>query len=153
MILIQVLLLPVLLLYGIASSENFSIGNVRVDLDSKSRLIIHLLDHGLYTVRNGMLIMITGFQRYNLQELPEEFRVNYTNLWMSIIGADVKEMQKNSEKLGIGELYGLFACMVSGRSWNAILGGIDKQCKTAVEANEIKNDASRYVVSVQGLSM
>lgn len=66
---------------------------------------------------------------------------------MSIIRADVEEMRKNSEKLGIGELYGLFACMVSGRSWNAILGGIDKQGKTATEAKEIKNDAAKYVVS------
>lgn len=68
---------------------------------------------------------------------------------MSIVRADVDDMRKNSEELGIGELYGLFACMVSGRSWNAILGGIDKQSKTSAEANEIKNDASKYVVSLE----
>lgn len=36
-------------------------------------------------------------------------------------------MRKYSANLGIeGDLYGLFACMVSGRTWDSILKGIDK---------------------------
>lgn len=67
---------------------------------------------------------------------------------MSIIRSNEREIEKNARKLGVGELYGHFACMVSGRTWNAILGGIEKQKKTAAEQEEIKGDASRYVVSV-----
>lgn len=67
---------------------------------------------------------------------------------MSIIRSNVQDIEKHALKLGVGELYGLFACMVSGRSWNAILGGIDKQKKTLAEENEIKNDASKYVVNI-----
>lgn len=78
--------------------------------------------------------------------MPDEFRENYAKLWMSIIRSNVTDIEKYAQKLGVGELFGLFACMVSGRSWNAILGGIDKQKKTSAEAKEIKNDASKYVV-------
>ena len=42
-------------------------------------------------------------------------------------------MQKNADRLGVGELYGLFACMVTGRSWNSIRKGIDKSEKNAAE--------------------
>ena len=46
-------------------------------------------------------------------------------------------------------MYGLFACMTSGRSWNAIQSGIDKLKKSDAEENEIKNDASKYLVSIR----
>ena len=66
---------------------------------------------------------------------------------MSIIRGNVNEIKVNAERIGVGEeLFGLFACMVSGRSWNAILAGIDKMNKTSAEESEIKNDASKYVV-------
>nr|CAG4646955.1 EOG090X047B [Megafenestra aurita] len=105
-------------------------GNLKIELDKQGKLKIHLLDHGLYA------------------QLPTEFRENYAKLWMSIIRSNVQDIEKNALKLGVGELYGLFACMVSGRSWNAILGGIDKQKKTLEEEREIKNDASKYVKEI-----
>lgn len=41
-------------------------------------------------------------------------------------------MRYHSSNLGIhGDLYGLFACMVTGRPWESVLSGIDK-----VEQNE-----------------
>ena len=42
-------------------------------------------------------------------------------------------MQKNADHLGVGQLYGLFACMVTGRSWTSIQKGIDKSEKNAAE--------------------
>ncbi len=81
-----------------------------------------------------------------IQQLPTEFRENYAKLWMSIIRSNVHEIEEVSEKLGVKELHGIFACMVSGRSWNAILGGIDQRKKTSEEEKEIKDDASKYVV-------
>lgn len=85
--------------------------------------------------------------------MPDEFREDYAKLWMSIIRSNVTDIEKYAHKLGVGELYGLFACMVSGRSWNAILGGIDKQKKSSAEAKEIKDDASKYVVRLLTLSL
>lgn len=83
---------------------------------------------------------------YLSQQLPAEFRDNYASFWSSVINSDVPAMQANAKKLGVEEMYGIFACMVSGRSWNAILGGIDRHKKTTNEAEEIKEDASKYTV-------
>nr|CAG4636916.1 EOG090X047B [Ceriodaphnia reticulata] len=105
-------------------------GNLKIELNNEGKVIMHLLDHGLYV------------------QLPTEFKENYANLWMSIIRSNEREIEKNAHKLGVGELYGHFACMVSGRTWNAIMGGIEKQKKTSAEQEEIKDDASRYVVEI-----
>lgn len=78
--------------------------------------------------------------------MPTKFRENYAKLWTSIIRSDVKAIEASGRELGVAELYGLFACMITGRSWNAILGGIDKHQKTTSEAKEIKDDASKYLV-------
>lgn len=69
---------------------------------------------------------------------------------MSIIRSNVHEIEEVSEKLGVKGFHGIFACMVSGRSWNAILGGIDKQKKTLEEEKEIKDDAAKYLVGDVG---
>lgn len=66
---------------------------------------------------------------------------------MSIIHANVQEMQEHSEKLGVKELYSYFACMVAGRSMTSVLGGKVKKTKTSEEEKQIKVDASVYLVS------
>jgi aarF domain-containing kinase len=81
------------------------------------------------------------------QQLPLEFRENYAKFWMSIIHANVQEMQEHSEKLGVKELYSYFACMVAGRSMTSVLGGKVKKTKTSEEEKQIKVDASVYLVS------
>nr|CAG4636080.1 EOG090X047B [Eubosmina coregoni] len=105
-------------------------GNLRIEIDNKDKLTIHLLDHGLYT------------------QLPTELRENYSRFWMAIINSNVKEIELIGKKLGVGDMFGLFACMTSGRSWNAIQGGIDKLKKSAAEEKEIKDDASKYLVEI-----
>lgn len=57
---------------------------------------------------------------------------------MSILNADLKGIHDNAEKLGVGELYGLFACMVTGRSWKTIQTGIDKAQMTSEEVDTSK---------------
>jgi len=66
---------------------------------------------------------------------------------MSIIHANVQEMQEHSEKLGVKELYSYFACMVSGRSMTSVFEGKVKKAKTSEEEMQIKEDASVYLVS------
>nr|CAG4643125.1 EOG090X047B [Ilyocryptus agilis] len=105
-------------------------GNIRIDFDARGKLVIHLLDHGLYL------------------QLSNDIREDYARFWMSVIRSDTKEMESVAQKLGVGKLYVLFACMISGRSWNAIQGGIDKHGKTTTEEREIKDDASKYLMEI-----
>ena len=56
-----------------------------------------LLDHGLYT------------------QLSNKFRYDYSDFWLAIINRDVDQIKAAADKLGVGELYGLFACMVTAR--------------------------------------
>lgn len=67
------------------------------------------------------------------QNLTNDFRVTYSKFWLSILNADLKEVQKYGEQLGVGELFGLFACMVTARSWDSISKGIDKKERSSGE--------------------
>ena len=80
-----------------------------------------------------------------MQQLTSDFRVDYANFWLSILRADTDGIKTYADKLGVGQLYGLFACMVAGRSWNSIQKGIDREKKSAAESQEIKDNAQRYI--------
>ena len=54
---------------------------------------------------------------------------------LSIDNADVEGMKDSAEKLDAGKYYGLMACMITGRSWPAIVKGIYRTPKTASEAS------------------
>lgn len=69
------------------------------------------------------------------QNLTNDFRVTYSKFWLSILNADLKEVQKYGEQLGVGELFGLFACMVTARSWDSISRGIDKKERSSDEVS------------------
>jgi len=91
---------------------------------------IVLLDHGLY------------------QTLTDEFRVNYSKMWMAMINADVEGIKKYAEALNVGDLYGLFACMLSARSWEALQAGIDKNQFTPEEGDAIKTNVGNYLTEI-----
>merc|ERR1712223_619629 len=106
-------------------------GNVLVkknEITGKDQII--LLDHGLYT------------------QLTNDFRYNYAQFWDSILRADLEGIKKSADSLGVGKLYGLFACMVPGRSWGSIQKGIDKAEKNSAESQEIKENAARYIKEI-----
>ncbi|XP_037954091.1 aarF domain-containing kinase 1 [Teleopsis dalmanni] len=100
-------------------------GNILVHKNSSGNVDIILLDHGLYA------------------NLTDKFRYEYSNLWLSILSVDRKGMRKHSENLGIkGDLYGLFACMVTGRPWETVTQGISKVKYTTDEKNTLQNNTS-----------
>lgn len=105
-------------------------GNVLVNKNQMGEDEVVLLDHGLYT------------------QLTNEFRLNYSQFWLSILKADLKGIKQYADELGVGQLHGLFACMVTGRSWNSIMKGIDKAEKNAAESQEVKDNAARYVKEI-----
>ena len=65
--------------------------------------------------------------------LTEEFRLDYCPLWQSLIWTDMKSVKKYSQRLGAGDLYPLFACMLTARSWNSVNTGIGRTPVTATE--------------------
>ncbi|GAB1610413.1 aarF domain-containing protein kinase 1-like [Argonauta hians] len=105
-------------------------GNLLVDKMADGTTTITLLDHGLY------------------QTLSDDFRLNYSHLWMSLLKADESEIRRSASQLNCGELYGLFSCIVSARSWDAILQGIKDKPVTQTEMEEIRDNASHYIVEI-----
>lgn len=110
-------------------------GNILVKNTDKGVQIV-LLDHGLYT------------------HLSNEFRSNYSNLWLALIQANMESIKRYATDLGVGELYGVLACVVSGRPWSAVKRGItehiDKKAMQS-EESEIKSYASRYMFEINQL--
>jgi len=104
-------------------------GNVLVR-KNKGRDEIVLLDHGLYS------------------QLTNDFRLDYSHFWLSILNADQSGIRTYADKLGVGSLYGLFACMVAGRSWDSITKGIDRTEKNQAESKEIKENVARYIKEI-----
>ena len=51
---------------------------------------------------------------------------------MSILEKDMKKLEVQTQKFNIGEYFGLFACIITGRSWEAINKGI-KEVKYSTE--------------------
>ncbi|XP_076233953.1 aarF domain containing kinase 1 [Calliopsis andreniformis] len=96
-------------------------GNVLVRKRDKEAEII-LLDHGLYA------------------NLSNEFRWEYSKLWLAILDGDKAAMQMHCAKLGVADLYGLLACMVSGRSWNTIMSGVQKTKYDTQEKEEFQKE-------------
>ncbi|XP_032261592.1 aarF domain-containing protein kinase 1 isoform X3 [Phoca vitulina] len=94
---------------------------------------IVLLDHGLYQV------------------LTDEFRLDYCHLWQSLIWTDMEKVKKYSQRLGAGDLYPLFACMLTARSWDSVNKGIGQASVTATEDTEIRNNAATYLPQISQL--
>ena len=56
--------------------------------------------------------------------MPDDLRIDYAQLWLAILRSDKGEIQKISERMNVGPQYGLLACVVSMRSWDAVSKGI-----------------------------
>ncbi|XP_054944628.1 aarF domain-containing protein kinase 1 isoform X2 [Physeter macrocephalus] len=109
-------------------------GNVLVrKCPGTGKVEIVLLDHGLYQV------------------LTEEFRLDYCHLWQSLIWTDMKSVKKYSQRLGAGDLYPLFTCMLTARSWDSVNRGIGQTPVTATEDSEIRNNAANYLPQISRL--
>ncbi|NP_001085405.1 aarF domain-containing protein kinase 1 precursor [Xenopus laevis] len=94
---------------------------------------IILLDHGLYQV------------------LTESFRLDYCSLWQALIAADKERIRIYSQRLGAGELYPLFACMLTARSWESVNRGIYENTVSKEEIHEIRSNAATYLPEISQL--
>ncbi|XP_076835092.1 aarF domain-containing protein kinase 1 isoform X2 [Brachyhypopomus gauderio] len=109
-------------------------GNVLVRKCPRSRKAeIVLLDHGLYQV------------------LKQDFRMDYCRLWQSLIKGDMKGVERYSRRLGAGDLYPLFACVLTARSWTSVSTGISHTPVTRAEDVEIRTNAALYLPQISEL--
>ena len=73
-----------------------------------------------------------------VQKLTDDFRISYCRLWQSLIKADLDGIKKYCIELNAGQMYPLLACIISGRSWNSIMGGISNKSINAAEVSNSK---------------
>ena len=79
------------------------------------------------------------------QTLTSYFRLNYAQLWMSILRGDEAGIKQHSKAMNCEELYGLFSCMVSGRAWSSITS--QKLEKGLHDPNDAKSEVMLYHVN------
>jgi len=78
--------------------------------------------------------------------------MNYCKMWQSLIRSDLEGIKQSSKALGVEEMYGLLACILTARSWEVITtGGIDQGPVTDDEAEEIRTSAATYVTEITEL--
>ncbi|XP_055594227.1 aarF domain-containing kinase 1 [Uranotaenia lowii] len=103
-------------------------GNILVRKSNRGDTEVILLDHGLYA------------------DLTEKFRYDYSKLWLSILKVDQIGMKKHAHALGVeGSMWGLFACMVTGRPWNSVITGIDRVKQDDKEKEMIQNEGKLVI--------
>lgn len=75
-------------------------------------------------------------------------------MWQSLIRSDLEGIKQSSKALGVEEMYGLLACILTARSWNVITTGIDQG---PVTDDEVCNSglssvvAGRHIMSAGGV--
>lgn len=96
-----------------------------------SEVELVLLDHGLY------------------QTLDDDFRYDYAGLWQGLISADVKKIKQHSAKFGVGDMYPLFATMITVRSWEAVCDrGIKRTKFTNEEDSLIRSEVPGFLPGI-----
>ncbi len=70
---------------------------------------------------------------------------NYSKIWMSLLERDLKRLEKQLEYLKVEEQTNVFACIVTGRSWEAINEGIMQVKYSDEEGKSIRREAPKYL--------
>eukprot|EP00210_Caulerpa_lentillifera_P005305 g5068.t2 len=95
-----------------------------------------LLDHGLY------------------QEIGTQFRQNYASLWKSLIFGDSKGIKTHSLAMNAGELYPIFAAMLTYKEWDEIINQTTDHLKigwSSVEKKQRQKHAQQYAEQISTL--
>jgi aarF domain-containing kinase len=117
------------LIASVFNSQVFLSGFVHVDPHPANVLIrpgknhkpeMVLVDHGLY------------------KQLDDSFRVDYAQLWKSLMMADLKGIELSCTKLGVTKMYPLFAAMLTARPYDEII----ERSKTGTFQAPLAKDAS-----------
>uniref|UniRef100_A0A8C4Z901 AarF domain-containing protein kinase 1 n=1 Tax=Gadus morhua TaxID=8049 RepID=A0A8C4Z901_GADMO len=80
------------------------------------------------------------------------FRLDYCRLWQALITSDMPAVERYSRRLGAGELFPLFACMLTARSWNSVNTGITSTPSRSPRWDvEIRTNVSQYLPQISEL--
>ncbi|EPB71187.1 ABC1 family protein [Ancylostoma ceylanicum] len=105
-------------------------GNVLVNKKENGEVEIVLLDHGLYL------------------DIDDRFRGLYADLWLALLAPDPDKLRSVAAEMGVGELYGLFACIVARRSWKAVSQGIKNKKMDTDEKDELRLYAASLIPQI-----
>ncbi|VDL79093.1 unnamed protein product [Nippostrongylus brasiliensis] len=105
-------------------------GNVLVNKKPNGEVEIVLLDHGLYL------------------HIDDRFRGLYADLWLALLTPDPDKLRSVAADMGVGELYGLFACIVTRRSWKAVSQGIKNKRMDNHERDELRLYAASLIPQI-----
>uniref|UniRef100_A0AC34RRZ2 ABC1 atypical kinase-like domain-containing protein n=1 Tax=Panagrolaimus sp. JU765 TaxID=591449 RepID=A0AC34RRZ2_9BILA len=106
-------------------------GNVLIKKNTTTKITeIILLDHGLYST------------------LSDEFRIDYCKLWNALLKPDKNEIKRICMKMNVGDLYDLFACMVTSRSWKSVTSGVHKSKPSKQEMVEVQEFAASLIPQI-----
>jgi len=93
--------------------------NMLIRKKKNDELQLVLLDHGLY------------------RPISEDFRVSYSNLWMSLLDRDAKRIQKYCRELNVEKNWHFFASMVTLSPW--------KDANTITREEPTKEQMQKYL--------
>ena len=68
------------------------------------------------TVRSRVSSQLGAFCR----QITDEFRKSYALLWQSLIFADAEGIKEHSQAMNAGDMYPLFAGMLTNRPWDEV---------------------------------
>ncbi|KJH53670.1 ABC1 family protein [Dictyocaulus viviparus] len=108
-------------------------GNVLVNKTASGEIKIVLLDHGLYL------------------NIDDRFRSLYTDLWLALLAPDSAKLRRVATEMGVGDLYGLLACIVSRRTWKAVSQGIQNKKMDNHERSELRLYAASLIPQITEL--
>ena len=94
---------------------------------------IILLDHGLY------------------KTLSKSFIRDYSFLWKSILDGNEEEIKKYSLKLGGGDAYRLFSCILSQKGWESIQSSNMNRPETSQDIDFIQQNVGQYLPEIAHL--
>ena len=60
-------------------------------------------------------------------------------------------MQKHCSNLGVGDFYALFSCMVSGRTWDTIINGVQKKKYSSTEKELFQNQIPNLLPQISNV--
>lgn len=133
------------LVSSVFASQAFLSGWVHVDPHpanvllraNKGRPQMVLVDHGLY------------------RSLDDDFRTKYAALWKSLMLADLGGIENACRDLGIGEMYTLFAAMLTARPYDEIIerskrGSLRQHVKIDSKSDQavIRGYAQRFLTNI-----
>ncbi|KAL8439435.1 hypothetical protein Efla_004599 [Eimeria flavescens] len=96
----------------------------------RGRLLLSLLDHGLYV------------------SLSSAFTKRYARLWLAMQQGDRETIQLCAREFGIEELAGLLAVIISLRTLDSIDAGLQLSRKSPKEARELRDAFPDYFVRI-----